>query len=61
MQQNYAPFIKNAIVLFKAPPSVATIANHPTLSQPEKLTLIQQIIDDIEQAVGLISTEIGQL
>ena len=60
-QQNYLPYIKNAIVLYKAPPSVQTIANHPTLTQPEKNSLIQQIIDDIEQAVGLISQEIGQL
>lgn len=60
-QPNYIPFVKNAIVLYKAPPSVATIANHPTLSPTEKLTLIQQIIDDIENAVGLISQEVGQL
>jgi hypothetical protein len=61
LQQNYVPFIKNAIILYKAPPSVTTIQNHPTLSQPEKLSLIQQIIDDIEQEVGLISQEIGQI
>jgi hypothetical protein len=60
-QENYIPFVKNAIVLYKAPPSVTTIVNHPTLTQPEKLSLIQQIIDDIEEAVGLISQEAGQL
>jgi hypothetical protein len=60
-EQDYLPFIQNAIVLYKMPPSVATVVNHPTLSQPEKNSLIQQIIDDIEQAVGLISQEVGQL
>ena len=56
-QENYLPFIKNAIVLFKAPPSIQTIVNHPTLPQAEKNSLIQQILDDIEQAVALISKE----
>jgi len=60
-QENYIPFVKNAIVLYKAPPSIQTVQNHPTLSQPEKLSLIQQIIDDIAKEVGLISQEIGSL
>jgi hypothetical protein len=42
------------------PPSIQQIATHPTLSQPEKNTLIQQILSDIEQAVGLVSKEMGQ-
>jgi hypothetical protein len=58
LQENYAPFIKNAIVLYKAPPSVQTVVNHPTLSQPEKNSIVQQIINDIEAAVGLISKEV---
>jgi hypothetical protein len=60
-QQDYIPFVKNAIVLYKAPPSVQAIVNHPTLTQPEKNSIIQQIIDDIEAAVGLVSQEIGSL
>jgi hypothetical protein len=31
---------------------------HPTLSQPEKNSIVQQIINDIEAAVGLISKEV---
>jgi hypothetical protein len=57
-QENYVPFIKNAIVLYKMPPSVQTIVNHPTLSQPEKNSLIQQILNDIESALSLIKQEI---
>jgi hypothetical protein len=57
-QENYAPFIKNAIVFYKAPPSVQAVVNHPTLTQPEKNSIIQQIINDIEAAVGLISQEV---
>lgn len=57
--QNYVPFIKNAIVLYKMPPSVQTVVNHPTLTEPEKLSIIQQIIDDIAQEVALIKQEIG--
>jgi hypothetical protein len=60
-QENYIPFVRNAIVLYKAPPSIQTVQNHPTLSQPEKLSIIQQIIDDIAKEVGLISQEMGQL
>lgn len=61
LQENYVPFIKNAIVFYKAPPSVQTIVNHPTLTQTEKNSLIQQIIDDIAAEVSLISQEIGTL
>jgi hypothetical protein len=60
-QENYIPFVKNAIVLYKMPPSVATVVNHPTLSPTEKASIIQQIIDDIKQAVGLMSKEVSQL
>ncbi|HEY3742460.1 MAG TPA: hypothetical protein VGL53_21575 [Bryobacteraceae bacterium] len=60
-QENYIPFVKNALVLYKAPPSVLAVVNHPTLTQPEKLSIIQNIINDIEQAVGLIHQEAGQL
>jgi hypothetical protein len=60
-QENYIPFVKNAIVLYKMPPSVQTIVNHPTLTQPEKNSIIQQIINDIAAEVGLISQEIGSL
>jgi hypothetical protein len=59
--QDYIPFVKNAIVLYKMPPSVQTIVNHPTLTQPEKNSIIQQIINDIAAEVGLISKEIGSL
>lgn len=59
--QNYLPYIKNAMVLYKMPPSVQTVVNHPTLTQTEKLSIIQQIINDIEQAVGLIKQQAGQL
>jgi hypothetical protein len=61
LQENYIPYIKNAIVLYKMPPSVQAVVNHPTLTQPEKLSLIQTIINDIEQAAGLIQKEVGQL
>jgi hypothetical protein len=60
-QENYIPFVKNAIVLYKMPPSVQAVVNHPTLTQPEKNSIIQQIINDIEQAAGLIQKEVGQL
>ncbi len=57
--KSYIPFIKNAIVLYKMPPSVQTVVNHPTLTPAEKQSIIQQIIDDIAQEVGLIKKEIG--
>jgi hypothetical protein len=60
-QENYVPFIKNAIVLYKAPPSVQAVTTNPSIPEETKLSLIQQILDDIEQAVGAISQEIGQL
>lgn len=56
--QNYIPFIKNAIVFYKAPPSVQTIVNHPTLTQQQKNSIIQQIITDIEEAAMLIKKEL---
>ncbi len=57
--QDYIPFIQNAIVFYKAPSSVQTVVNHPTLTQAEKNSLIQTIINDIEAAVQLISKEMG--
>jgi hypothetical protein len=60
-QENYIPYIKNALVLVKAPPSVQVVVNEPSIPQETKASIIQQIIDDIEQAVGLISQELGQL
>lgn len=59
-QENYVPYITNAIVFYKASPSVQTVVNHPTLTEPEKLSIIQQIIDDIEAAIPLIQKEIVQ-
>lgn len=55
---DYVPFIKNAIVFYKAPPSVQTIVNHPTLTQQQKNSIIQQIITDMEEAVSLIKKEL---
>lgn len=55
---DYIPFVKNAVVLYKAPPSVQTVVNHPTLTQQEKKSIIQTILNDIEQAVNLIKQEV---
>jgi hypothetical protein len=55
---DYVPFIKNAIVFYKPTPSVQTVVNHPTLTPQEKSSIIQQIIDDIQQAVTLIQKEV---
>lgn len=57
--QNYLPFVKNAIVLYKMPPSVQTVVNHPTLTPAEKTSLIQMIVNDIEQEIALIKKEMG--
>jgi hypothetical protein len=58
--QNYIPFVRNAIVLYKATPVMQVIVNHPLLTVPEKNSIIQDIIDDIETAVGLITNEMAQ-
>jgi hypothetical protein len=58
--ENYVPFVRNAIVFYKAPPSVTVVVNHPTLTEPEKNSIIQQILNDIETAVGLIKNEMAQ-
>ena len=58
--QDYIPFVKNAIVLYKMPPSVQTVVNHPTLTPQEKNSIIRQIIVDIQKEIALISQAIGQ-
>jgi hypothetical protein len=58
--ENYVPYVRNAIVLYKAPASVTAVVNHPTLTETEKTSIIQQIINDIESAVGLITNEMAQ-
>jgi hypothetical protein len=58
--QNYIPYVRNAIVLYKAPASVIAVVNHPTLTETEKTSIIQQIINDIESAVGLITDEMAR-
>jgi hypothetical protein len=58
-QENYVPFVMNAIVLYKAPASVIQVINHPTIPEESKPQIIQQIIDDIEIALGLIQKEPG--
>lgn len=58
---NYVPYIKNAIVLYKPPASIQAIAGYSAMPQANKIVLIQQIIDDIEEAVGLFADEVGQL
>lgn len=60
LQQNYLPFIKNAMVFYKMPPSVQTVVDHPTLTPQEKTSLIQKIIADISQEISLIKQEIAQ-
>ena len=59
-QANYVPYVMNAIVLYKQTPAIQTVVNHPTLTPQEKTSLIQQIIDDIEQVVSLIQQQIAQ-
>lgn len=58
-QRNYIPFIQNAMVFYKTPKSVEAIQNHPTLTQDQKNSIIQQIINDIHKALGLIKQEAG--
>lgn len=58
---DYIPFIKNAVVFYKMPPSVQTVVNHPTLTPAQKNSLIQQIITDIEKEIGLITQQMGTL
>jgi hypothetical protein len=58
LQADYLPYIKNAMVLYKMPPSAQAVVNHPTLTPTEKTSLVQQIINDIAQAASLISQEL---
>jgi hypothetical protein len=63
-QANYLPFITNGIVFKTVPQSVKTILTpHPVqqIITPQQISLAQQILNDIEQALGLISKELGQL
>jgi hypothetical protein len=43
------------------PPSVQAVATHPTLTPEQKASIIQTILNDIEQAVGLVKQELGSL
>ena len=56
---NYAPFIKAGVAFRTVPPSVATVLNNEALPTPQKQQIIQTILEDIEQALGLIRHEIG--
>lgn len=55
---DYIPFIQNAFILYKVPPSVQLIQNHQQLTPIEKTSLIQQIINDLEGIVTDIKAEI---
>jgi hypothetical protein len=60
-KSNYAPFIKSGLTFKPIPPSVTTVLNSQSIPTPAKRQLIQIILDDIAQALGLISKEFGQL
>lgn len=55
-----AEFFFEAGTAVDLPPSVQAIVQHPTLTPQEKMTLIQQIIADMAQAVALIKQELSQ-
>lgn len=53
-------FILESGTAVDIPPSVKQVATHPALTPEQKTSLIQQILQDIEQALGLVSKEEGQ-
>lgn len=55
---DYIPYIKNAIVLHKAQPSIQEVVNHPNLTQAEKNSVVQKIIDDMAEILQLVKKEI---
>jgi len=61
--QNYLPFIQNAIVFYKIPPvvqpKVNTVVSDTTLTPTQKNSIIQAIINDIEQEITLIGEELN--
>jgi hypothetical protein len=56
---NYAPFIKGGIAFKQIPASVAQVLNTPAIEAPQKQTIIQSILQDLEQVLGLMSKEVG--
>lgn len=54
-------FIIESGTAIDIPPSVKQIATHPTLTPEQKISIIQTILQDIEQAVGLVKQELGSL
>lgn len=56
--KDYIPFIQNAIVFYKKTPAIQKVIEHPTLTQTEKNSIIQQIIKDMEEVVSLIKKQL---
>jgi len=54
-------FILESGTAVDIPPSVKQIATTPELTPEQKTSLIQTILGDIEQAVGLIKQELGSI
>jgi hypothetical protein len=55
MQENYMPFITNGVFFTKVPASTKTALT------AQQFSLAQQILQDIEEALGLIQNEIAKL
>jgi hypothetical protein len=61
LNSNYAPYIVSGIAFKQVPASVTQVLNSPTIETPQKQAIIQAILQDIDQALGLVSKELGQL
>jgi hypothetical protein len=58
---DYAPFILNALAFKQVPASVTAVLNNPAIETPQKQAIVQQILQDIQEALDLMSKEVGQL
>lgn len=61
MQENYVPFITNGLVFEQIPPSVKQVLQSQPQITPAQLSIAQQILADIESALGLIQQEVASL
>jgi hypothetical protein len=62
-QKNYVPYIVNGVAFKAVPPSVKTVlVPHPVeqIITPHQVSIVQQILQDIKQVLGLMSQEIGK-
>jgi hypothetical protein len=58
---DYLPYILGGVVIVDVPTSVQQVLAHPDIPQTSKPALVQQILQDLKIALGLVSQEIGKL